>query len=78
MFDRSGLKGRVLSSSYIPAENQPGYESMMKALNLLFDKFQVSSKVTFEYKTKMFLGAAQIDRHKDQEEAQRSRRIKKK
>ncbi len=56
VFDRSGLKGRVLSSSYIPAENQPGYDSMMKALNLLFDKFQVSSKVTFEYKTKMFFG----------------------
>jgi len=56
VFDRSGLKGRVLSSSYIPAENQPGYDSMVEALNLLFDKFQVSSKVTIEYETKMFFG----------------------
>ena len=56
MFDRSGLKGRVLSSSYIPAENQPGYDAMMEALNLLFDKYQVNGKVTFEYETKMFFG----------------------
>lgn len=56
MFDRSGLKGRVLSSSYIPAEDQPGYGSMVKALDLLFDKFQIDGKVTFEYETKMFYG----------------------
>ena len=62
VFDRSGLKGRVLSSSYIPAENQPGYESMMKALDLLFDKFQVGGKVSFEYETKMFFGRIKIGR----------------
>ena len=56
VFERSGLKGRVLSSSYIPSKEQSGYDSMVKALNLLFDKFQVVGKVTFEYETKMFFG----------------------
>ena len=56
VFERSGLKGRVLSSSYIPSEDQPGYGSMVKALNLLFDEFQDKGKVTFEYETKMFFG----------------------
>ncbi len=59
VFDRSSLKGRVLSSSYIPAEEHPGYDAMLEALNLLFNEFQSDGKVTFEYETKMFFGRIQ-------------------
>lgn len=56
LFDLEGLKGRVLSSSYMPAEDHPNYKAMLNALNDLFEKLQVGGKVTFEYETKMFLG----------------------
>lgn len=55
-FDFPGLKGRLLSSSYIPAEGQPRFQEMISALVGLFEKYQDDGKILLEYETKVFAG----------------------
>lgn len=55
-FDREGLRGRLLSSSYTPAPGAPGHEPMMAALDRLYDEHQQDAHVTFSYATHVFLG----------------------
>jgi SAM-dependent methyltransferase len=55
-FDPTGLKGRLMSSSYVPTEQQPGYKEMIDGLDRLFEKHQTNGKVKFEYETKLYLG----------------------
>ncbi|MBS1517022.1 MAG: class I SAM-dependent methyltransferase [Bacteroidetes bacterium] len=55
-FDYEGLKGRVLSSSYMPNENDPVCAEMLKALEKLFDKYQSDGKVKMEYDTIVYYG----------------------
>jgi hypothetical protein len=55
-FDFDGLKGRLLSSSYAPAEGQPGHESMLIELAALFDRCATDGRVSFEYDTRIYLG----------------------
>jgi SAM-dependent methyltransferase len=55
-FDYQGLKGRILSSSYMPAGGQPGAEEMLDALKKLFDRFQKDGKVILEYDTRIYYG----------------------
>lgn len=55
-FDLEGLKGRVRSSSYTPLPDQPGYEPLFNGLESLFNQYQQSGKVAFEYETEIFLG----------------------
>src|SRR5262249_59414825 len=38
IFDFDGLKGRTLSSSYLPAADHPRHATMMEALRRLFDR----------------------------------------
>lgn len=59
-FDFEGLTGRLLSSSYTPAEGHPNYQPMMMKLKKIFDTFQEEVKVTFEYDTKMYYGRMNI------------------
>ncbi|HET6255176.1 MAG TPA: class I SAM-dependent methyltransferase [Puia sp.] len=54
-FDFNGLKGRLLSSSYIPKEGA-GYEEMMAALKALFDRHAVNGQVRVGYETKVYTG----------------------
>lgn len=56
VFDFEGLEGRLLSSSYMPARGEAGYEAMHKDLKLLFDRHQEDDKVTLNYDTKMYTG----------------------
>ncbi|HSE83648.1 MAG TPA: methyltransferase domain-containing protein, partial [Thermodesulfobacteriota bacterium] len=56
IFDLEGLKGRVLSSSYVPAEGEPKYEPMAEELSRIFFKYQSDGKVIFEYDTKVYYG----------------------
>jgi SAM-dependent methyltransferase len=56
IFDWDGLKGRVLSSSYMPDEQNSRYEEMIGALKAIFEKYQVDSRVRVNYKTKMYVG----------------------
>lgn len=55
-FDLDGLKGRILSSSYMPAEGQENFNTMMDVLKDIFIKFQKNGKVTIEYDTKIYYG----------------------
>jgi hypothetical protein len=51
-FDLAGLKGRLLSSSYVPKESN----AMMAALEVLFGKYAVDGKVRIGYETKLYTG----------------------
>uniref|UniRef100_UPI003F78C981 class I SAM-dependent methyltransferase n=1 Tax=Chitinophaga sancti TaxID=1004 RepID=UPI003F78C981 len=47
--DFEGLKGQVLSSSYMPQPGQKNYEEMMQALTTLFEENQENGEVTITY-----------------------------
>jgi SAM-dependent methyltransferase len=53
-FDFDGLKGRLLSSSYMPTEGDPRYVPMIAALRSIFDRFQSDGAVRFEYDTMIY------------------------
>jgi SAM-dependent methyltransferase len=55
-FDRQGLRGRLLSSSYAPGEDEPGHDAMLRDLDRLFDLHQVDGRVQFDYETVAYLG----------------------
>jgi ubiquinone/menaquinone biosynthesis C-methylase UbiE len=55
-FDYEGIKGRLLSSSYVPAEGQEGYPQMLNALEQLFKLRNKNGKVVIEYDTKVYYG----------------------
>jgi SAM-dependent methyltransferase len=55
-FDFAGLRGRVLSSSYTPAADDPRREAMLEALREIFDTHQEDGHVRFDYDTKLYLG----------------------
>jgi SAM-dependent methyltransferase len=54
--DRQGLTGRLLSSSYAPAVGHPQHQSMIEALDRLFDAHQHEGVVTFDYDTRLYVG----------------------
>jgi len=56
VFDFEGLKGRLLSSSYAPAEGEPKHEEMLAALYNLYKIFNQNNSVGFDYETKVYLG----------------------
>jgi len=56
VFDFTGLKGRLLSSSYMPKEDDPGYPLMIEALQKLFDQHQQAGTITIHYDTKVYVG----------------------
>src|SRR5882724_2600557 len=53
-FDLLSLKGRLLSSSYVPEVGQPHHTQMMERLHALFDKHHATGKVLFEYDTLLY------------------------
>lgn len=55
-FDFDGLKGRLLSCSYAPNEDQAEYLPMMDALREIFEQYKSNGKVRFEYATKVYHG----------------------
>lgn len=56
VFDREGLIGRTLSCSYAPLAGRPGHRSLMRALDRIFEEWQVGGRVTFEYDTLAYAG----------------------
>ncbi len=57
--DFEGLRGRLLSASYIPQEGHPGYEPMLRDLQRLFGDYQDGGAVTLEYDTRLYFGQLQ-------------------
>jgi ubiquinone/menaquinone biosynthesis C-methylase UbiE len=55
-FDFEGLKGRLLSTSYIPLEDNLEYEDMIKDLEKIFDKYQHDGIIRLEYNTEIYYG----------------------
>jgi SAM-dependent methyltransferase len=55
-FDFDGLAGRLLSSSYAPAQGHPGHEPMMAELRRIFERHQAGGVVRFIYDTRIYYG----------------------
>ena len=56
VLDLDGLRGRVLSCSYVPSSPDPGYAPMMIALEELFRAHQLRGRVTIDYDTDVYHG----------------------
>jgi len=54
LLDFEGLKGQLLSTSYIPLEGDRN-KQMLHALELLFERYQENRMVQIEYETKLYL-----------------------
>jgi SAM-dependent methyltransferase len=54
IFDFDGLKGRLLSSSYMPAESDPRYPGMAEELKTLFAKHAESDRIKIFYNTVVY------------------------
>ena len=55
-FEFESLKGRVLSSSYIPNKGDARYEEMLGDLARVFDRHAVDGTVRFDYDTRVYYG----------------------
>lgn len=56
LFDFEGLKGRLLSSSYVPNEGHSNFEPMLQALKCVFEQYEQHGMVRIEYDTKVYFG----------------------
>lgn len=56
VFDFEGIKGRLLSSSYVPGEGDKNYAPMIYELKDIFSRYIESGKVNFEYDTNIYFG----------------------
>jgi SAM-dependent methyltransferase len=54
--DYDGLKGRMMSASYMPSESHPRFQEMIENLESLFAGHQESGKVNILYDTNVFYG----------------------
>ncbi|MCL2874982.1 MAG: hypothetical protein FWF12_01535 [Betaproteobacteria bacterium] len=50
------LRGRLLSSSYMPQSGHPGYDPALQALKFLFVSTARQGYVDFEYDTRIYAG----------------------
>ncbi len=55
-FDFEGLKGRVLSSSYMPNQEHKDYALMIEELKELYTRFEKNGQVVLEYDTNIYYG----------------------
>ncbi len=54
--DFDGLKGRMLSASYVPAPENPRFPAMLKNLETLFAEHAENDRIEILYDTKVFYG----------------------
>lgn len=55
-FDFEGLRGRLLSCSYVPPAGHADYEPMLAELHRIFDRHQSGGTIRFDYDTRVYLG----------------------
>lgn len=55
-FDFAALLGRLLSSSYVPLEGEPGHREMLATSEKIFHEHAHQGRVRFEYETKLYCG----------------------
>jgi SAM-dependent methyltransferase len=53
--DWDGLRGRLLSASYMPLEGQSGSGQMLEELRSAFDRGQKDGRVRMDYETRVYL-----------------------
>jgi SAM-dependent methyltransferase len=56
VFDFDGLRGRALSSSYVPAAAHPSHAPFMRELQTIFEKHNHNGRVAFAYETQVYYG----------------------
>ncbi len=56
VLDLDGLKGRLLSISYVPAQGEPGSDEMLRNAEEIFHEHQTGGRVTIEYDTNIYYG----------------------
>ncbi|CAN5653384.1 class I SAM-dependent methyltransferase [soil metagenome] len=56
LLDFDGLKGRILSASYMPSAENPCFEEMLIKLKSLFAEHAENGKIEILYDTKVFYG----------------------
>jgi SAM-dependent methyltransferase len=56
VLDLDGLKGRLLSVSYVPARGEPGTAEMLRAAEEIFEDHEADGRVRVEYDTKVYYG----------------------
>ena len=54
--DFKGFKGRFLSASYIPLENDPIFPKMISELEEIFSKYEKNGTIKLEYDTEVYYG----------------------
>lgn len=57
LLDYEGLRGRLQSSSYVPAEGEPGHREMLKELERVFCRHEDGGRVIIEYETQVYYGS---------------------
>ncbi len=55
-FDLPSLKGRLLSSSYVPKPPNGITQRILESVDALFEHFQHNGKIRFVYQTQIYLG----------------------
>ena len=55
-FDWRGLRGRVLSSSYVPQASAPGHDELFSELGRAYEAHQHDGHVQFDYLTRLHVG----------------------
>ena len=55
-FDFAGLRGRLLSSSYVPNVDHKNHAPMLEQLERIFETYVDQDSVRFEYDTELFIG----------------------
>ena len=56
VFDFEGLKGRLLSSSFVPEPDHPNFAPMIERLASIFERHARDGRVAFDYDTKVYYG----------------------
>jgi SAM-dependent methyltransferase len=56
VLDRDGLRGRLLSTSYVPFLGEPGHEAMISDLETLFADCQREGRIVMTYDTEVHWG----------------------
>jgi SAM-dependent methyltransferase len=56
VLDYDGLLGRLRSSSYVPAEGQPGHREMLEDLERVFGEHENGGRVVMQYETQAYYG----------------------
>ncbi|MHB1541404.1 MAG: class I SAM-dependent methyltransferase [Steroidobacteraceae bacterium] len=56
VLDFEGLKGRTMSSSFVPEPGDPAHEPLLAGLRAVFERHQREGRITFPYETRVFFG----------------------